>query len=515
MAATSATRRLPSGLTTSKFHAAVDSWAEVLGSQNVFTSEEALLPYAVSLDPSGDVYPAAVLRPANTAEVQRVVEVANVYRIPLHAISRGRQHGLGLATAVSAGCVTVDLGRLDRIIDYDEDLGLVVIEPGVTFTQLYAHLRDHDAPYWISPISGPSDASVIGNALDKGAGYTPLGNHFANLIGLEVVLGDGRLLVTGDGALKGVKTLYTHKGGCGPMLDQLFAQSNYGIVTRAGVWLMPAPPGARGFVFTFPESHDVARAVDVAGKLKLVGAIPSTVSIANDQFCIAVAAKTPFSTGTPGQPPLAEGSLPGLRADYGVGAWNVVGSVYGPATDLESRISQLHEKFAATGPVGYLSEEEASDNKAFGYRFSLARGIPDETELAIYNLHTKGSSLYFLPSVPFQGVYAEEAMRLSRAICVKHGFAYTVQFLCSPRSMRNTQPLVFDSSDAQSRERVQSCFAELIDAFGAAGYLVSRPPTHFQERVMNGLGLHAELSASIKRVFDPNCILDPGRYGIR
>lgn len=494
--------------------AALDGFADAVGEANVYRTPDELLPYAVSLDPAGDVFPAAVVRPADTEEVRRVVEAANRHRVPLHPISRGRQHGLGMATAVAAGYVTVDLGRMDRILAYDAELGLVVLEPGVTFAQLYAYLRERDAPYWISPISGPVDASVLGNALDKGAGYTPVGNHFANLVGLEVVLGDGRVLVTGDGALAGAKTLYTHKGGCGPMLDQLFAQSNYGIVTRAGVWLMPAPPGARGFVFSFPEHDDVERAVDVAGRLKLTGAIPSTVSIANDQLCVAVATSRPFASGTPGRPPLDE-SLPELRERFGVGAWNVVGCLYGPPAELEARAAKLHEAFAATGPVRYVSEEEASGNKAFAYRFAVAKGIPDETEVDVYNLHANGSSLYFLPSIPFLGRNAREATELSRSVCSKHGFAYTAQFLCSPRSMRNTQPVVFDSTDDEARARVRACFTELVDVFHDAGYLVSRAPTHFQEQVMDELGLHAELARGIKRVFDPNGILDPGRYGIR
>ena len=449
-ATVSATRRLPPDVGPRAFDAALDGFADAVGSAHVLQLDDELLPYAVSLDPAGDVFPAAVVRPADTDEVGRVVEVANRYRIPLHPISRGLQHGLGLATAVSPACVTVDLSRMDRIVEYDAELGFAVIQPGVTFRQLYEYLRDLDAPYWISPISGPVDASVIGNALDKGAGYTPLGNHFANLIGLEVVLGDGRVLLTGDGALDGAKTLYTHKGGCGPMLDQLFAQSNYGIVTRAAVWLMPAPPDARGFVFSFPRADDVARAAAVAGRLKLTGAIPSTVSIANDQFCVAVATPRAFPCGTPGRPPL-DGSLAKLRDAFGVGAWNVIGCVYGPTAELAGRVRSLHDAFAATGPVRYLAEEEASENKAFGYRFALAKGIPDETETDVYNLHENGSSLYFLPSVPFLGPHARAVTELARGVCSRHGFAYTSQFLCSPRSMRNTQPIVFDSCNPPRR----------------------------------------------------------------
>ena len=505
----SVTRRLPARVSASSFDAAIAAFVEVVGAAHVLHDDDELLPYAVSLDPAGDVFPSAVVRPANADEVRGIVLAANEHRVPLHPISRGRQHGLGLATAVEPAAVTVDLGRMDAVCEYDAELGYVVIEPGVTFAQLYAYLRERDAPYWLSPTSGPVDASVIGNALDKGAGYTPLGFHFGNLIGLEVVLGDGRVLVTGDGALPGAKTVYTHKGGCGPMLDQLFAQSNYGIVTRAGLLLMPAPPGARGFVFSFAEDEDVVRAVDVAGRLKLVGAIPSTVSIANDLFCIGVATSEPFPS------PVADAERPELRRRFGVGAWNVVGCLYGAPDELEARVEKLHGAFAATGPVTYLREEEAAGNKAFGYRFAIAKGIPDATETDVYNLHPNGSSLYFLPTIPFVGRHAREATQLSREVCTRYGFSHTTQFLCSPRSMRKTQPVIFDSADADSRTRVQECFRELIDVFHTAGYLISRPPTHYQEHVMAGLGLHAELSSMLKRVFDPNGILAPGRYGIR
>lgn len=506
---------LPRNVGSGAFDDAVRAFRDAIGNEWVLVGRDDLLPYAVNLDPAGDVFPSAVVKPRSAQEVQDLVTIANRYRIPLYPISRGRQHGLGMATAVDPGNVIVYLGRMNEIVDYDAELGYVVLEPGVTFQQLYEFLRDRDAPFWISPISGPIDASVVANALDKGAGYTPAGFHFGNLIGLEIVLGDGRILTTGDGALPGARTVYTHKGGFGPLLDGLFAQANYGIVVRAGVWLMPAPPGARGFVFSFPEDADIGRAVDVAGRMKLTGAIPSTVSIANDLFCIAVETQEPIPFRGPGESPVSEGQLRKLRQQHDVGAWNVVGCLYGPPQELAGRVNRLYTAFAETGPVRYLDEEEASGRKAFGYRFDIAKGIPNEQEVDVYHLHANGSSMYFLPAVPFLGREAERAVELSRSICTRFGFSYTCQFLGSPRSMRNTQPLIFDSLDPDSRRRVQECFATLAREFQAAGYLISRPPTSMQDEVMSGLGFHSELTAAIKQVFDPNGILAPGRYGIR
>ena len=487
----------------------------IVGAEWFSQAPATLLPYAVNINPAGDVFPCAVIRPKDITEIQSIVDIANRDRIPIYPISRGLQHGLGMATAVDAGNLLLDLGRMDRILHFDPNIGLVVLEPGVTFKQLYDFLEAEQAPYWMSPTSGPVEASVIGNALDKGAGYIPVGNHFANLIGLEVVLGDGRLLVTGDGALEGAKSAYTHKGGCGPMIDGLFAQSNYGIVAKAGVWLMPKPPGARSFVIQVPEYDDIERLVEVGGSLKLRGAIPSTVSIVNDLFSIGIETTHPFAFKGPGESPITPTELVALRRRHRVGAWNLFGCIYGPPNELESRVSSIADAFAKTGPTTFLSEEQAQEQKTFEFRIDLAKGIPRADEVDVYGLHPNGASFYFLPSVPFLGRNAGEVMRASQAVCMEYGFSYTSQFLGSPRSMRNTQPIIFDSADPGSRERAVACFTELVERFERLGYLVSRPPTAFQERVMEGLGTYGEICSAIKSVFDPNGIIAPGRYGLR
>ena len=75
------------------------------------------------------------------------------------------------------------------------------------------------------------------------------------------MLGNGEVLRTGDGALdsKDLMNWHTSKYSFGPILDGLFTQSNYGIVTRMGVWLLPRPPAVRSFHFTFPDDDDLRR----------------------------------------------------------------------------------------------------------------------------------------------------------------------------------------------------------------------------------------------------------------
>src|SRR5665213_753187 len=91
---------------------------------------------------------------------------------------------------------------------------------------------------WSSPACW---GSVIGNTLDHGVGYTPYGEHTASQCGMEIVLANGDVIRTGMGAMTGNRTWQTYKKGFGPSADGLFMQSNFGIVTKMGMWLLPRP----------------------------------------------------------------------------------------------------------------------------------------------------------------------------------------------------------------------------------------------------------------------------------
>ena len=130
-------------------------------------------------------------------------------------------------------------------IEFDAELGTVLLEPGVGFYDLYDYIQRHNLPYWLST-PGNSWGSVMGNALDRGVGYTPYGEHTKNICGLEVVMPDGEVVRTGMGAFSGAPTWQAYQYGFGPSWDQMFVQSNFGIVTKMGMWLMPEPESLMG-----------------------------------------------------------------------------------------------------------------------------------------------------------------------------------------------------------------------------------------------------------------------------
>jgi hypothetical protein len=90
---------------------------------------------------------------------------------------------------------------------------------------------------------------------------------------MEVVLPNGEVMRTGMGALPGNNTWQLFPYGFGPYSDGIFTQSNFGIVTKMGVWLMPPPAGFQVFLFTFPREEDLHALVETIRPLRIANVI--------------------------------------------------------------------------------------------------------------------------------------------------------------------------------------------------------------------------------------------------
>jgi len=155
----------------------------------------------------------AAVAPAQVEQVQQIVGIANRYRIPLYAISTGRNLGYGGSAPNLSGSVVVDLKRMNRILEVNTREGYMIVEPGVSFIELQRYFDEHGIDY-VPSAPGPGWGSPIGNALDRGAGF-PYGDNFAAVKSLEVVLANGDVLRTGRGALEDPRLWPLYKYGLG------------------------------------------------------------------------------------------------------------------------------------------------------------------------------------------------------------------------------------------------------------------------------------------------------------
>src|SRR5688500_9272303 len=146
---------------------------------------------------------------------------------------------------------------MNRILEVNEELCYAVIESGVTQGQLYDHLARSNPGLWMDASGAGRGASIVGNILERGFGHTRYGDHSLTTCGMKIVLSDGRILDTGLGHYDNAKAARAYRYGAGPFLDGLFTQSNLGVVTQVGVWLMPKPEAFTAFFVSAPRADDL------------------------------------------------------------------------------------------------------------------------------------------------------------------------------------------------------------------------------------------------------------------
>ena len=135
----------PSGLGERDFKTALRRIADVVGDQWVFSSDEDVALYRDAYSPlwgeKEERVASAAVAPISVEQIQAIVAIANDYRLPLYPISTGRNLTYGGSAPVYSGSVVLDLKRMNRILDVNERDKTCLVEPGVSYYDMYRHLR--------------------------------------------------------------------------------------------------------------------------------------------------------------------------------------------------------------------------------------------------------------------------------------------------------------------------------------------------------------------------------------
>lgn len=481
---------------------AIERFGTVVGADHVQSKPADLAAYAHPMTPieTAGHAPAAVVSPASVAEIQALLRIAGEAQVPLWPVSTGRNFGYGSTLVARPGTVLLELRRMNRILDLDPVLGTVLVEPGVTYQMLHERLAQDRLDWWLDfPAPGPL-VGPIGNTLERGGGTTAYFDHLAHSCGFEVVLADGSVVRTGMGGVKGTTAWQSYRYGYGPWLDGIFTQSNFGIVTKMGLQLMPKPEVARTFLASWPGSGDVAKAVDAIRPLRLDGTIGNNGTFLNDTLALTSRRRSEVYRG-PGAIPRA--AIEAARAP-GMGAWLYTYSLYGRA-----------DRVAA---------DERAVSEALGHAgATVIPNVPDPMQVGVLGLETftlfdwigGGGLAWFSPVCPARGSEAAAQMALAQQIMEQHGIDFMTGATMDGREMLNVMPLVFDRTDRNATAMADACLRALYAAFGARGWGFYRVGIGYMDQAA---AIHGDAQRAInrrlKRALDPGNILAPGKSGI-
>lgn len=321
--------------------AVLDELIAVLGSDRVVVDDRVddfKDPYWI---PGDDTYlGSAVVYPTSVEEVQEVMRIANRHGVPVWPHGQGRG-GYGGPSPVVRGSIQISLRRMDRVLEINEELAYAVVEPGVRWFDLYDAIEAGGHSLQVS-IPDLGWGSVIGNSMDNGLTYMPYGADFQLLCGLEVVLPTGELVRTGMGAIPGNKAWHTYRRGLGPSFGEMFSQSNYGIVVKAGVWLQRKPEAYAPLALTVADETDLEILIDTLRDLLLEGTLTGVPMV--------MSTSTTISTADAPPPPADFIDEAGVGADteeHGAVAWAVRTALWGRRAVVDAKLDRIREMWKA------------------------------------------------------------------------------------------------------------------------------------------------------------------------
>ncbi len=526
---------------------ALQAWRAALGQDAVVTGEQALSPYRRCT--SGATRSVlAILRPRDTQEVIRAVEVAARFGLPLHPISTGHNWGYGTALAAAQGTVVVDLSAMRAIQEFDEELGVVTVEPGVTQGDLAAFLAERDAPFLVPVTGAGPSCSLLGNALERGYGITPIADHASAIMALDAVLADGNVYrpVLADLGAPLAAQVFRH--GLGPYLNGLFLQAGNGIVTRMTLALARRPPAVQAFVMSVKESAAIEEVV--GGIREVLRAMPGTmggINLMNARRLLAMSVPYPAGRLAP------DGLIPHdvideLKRERDIAEWTVYGTLYGTKASVAAARAEVRRclkplarrllfvsrplanalgSFAARLP-GRWSRRFGTAARMLASSLQLVEGEPNETALALaywgaakpppdgmpLDPARDGCGLiWYSPLVPMRPEVVRRYLDFVVATLRKHAVEPLVTLTSlSERCFDSSVPLLFDRNSQAATQRAQGCYLDLLESGRRLGFMPYRVHVDAMPWLTGQASVHWDLAARVKSALDPQGILAPGRY---
>ncbi len=520
---------------------AIDRWRTLLGTDHLIV-DPAALDRAAGATFRTSKRVTAILRPGSRDEVSDCVRIANRLQIPLYPVSTGKNWGYGSGAPTADACI-LDLSRMNRILEFDEKLAYVTVEPGVTQRQLFDFLAERKARLWMDATGASPDCSIIGNTVERGFGHTPYGDHFAHVCGLEAVLANGEVINTGFARFPGSKAGPVYRWGVGPVLDGLFSQSNFGVVTRMTVWLMPAPEHFEACFFRCDRDEDLPRLIDALRPLRLNGTLPSAAHIANDYKVMAGTQIYPWAE-MKDRTPLTPEDMASFRKKLNCGVWNGSAGLYGTRAQvaearrllrqalrglvskmqfLDDRKLELAARFAK--PYGLVTGWDITRAlELVRPVFGLMKGIPTDRPLrSCYwrkrsipeqmDVDRDGCGLLWCsPMAPLDGAHAAAISAITYRVLLAHGFEPMISItLLTERAIGCVVSIGYDREIPGEDERAAACHRELLTELNAAAYVPYRLGLDSMDQMRTPDGFNTLLK-TLKDSVDPHGILAPGRY---
>lgn len=466
---------------------------DIVGAKNVLDDQETLELYSKDQSLAPPKKPAAVVKPKSAEEVQELVAFANKTLTPLVPVS-SCIHFYG-ATLPEQGGVIVDLSGMNKILEIDPLNRKVKIEPGVTWHQLQEALKEHDQMP-LNPLFPHPETSALTSSLEREPMLIPKYEYGDPVLTMQISLGNGQLFKTGTASDDHCEGAYPEGPGIDFYRFFLGAQGTMGIVSWLNIKTEYRPKNQKAFFVPFNDLQDAAEPI-----YKIQRRHVGNECFVLNNFLLAslLCEKYPkdFDKLLDELPPYTL----------------VVVLAGAPRRPLE-RIAYEEEALMEIGAdLKFEAKKTVSGIAGLELRIlDLLRNLPSKEPHWKTVFKNSTQDIFFITTMDRAQSYVD----MAHGYAASYGLSLNeigvyLQPLERGRACQVTFSLPCDTACEKDRERIGSLHRELSQALVNEGAFFTRPYGPWADMVYRHATTYTATLKELKRVFDPNNILNPGK----
>ena len=452
----------------------------VVGEKRFFEGESIDPNYAHDEMPIyGKYYPEVAVDVESTEEVSEIMKICSANRIPVTC--RGAGTGLVGGCVPLAGGVVLCTRRMNRILEYDMDNLVVRIQPGVLLKDLAADALTHGLMY--PPDPGEKTATVGGNISTNAGGMRAVkyGVTRDYVLALTVVLADGRIVELG-------KSVCKTSSGYSLLHLMIGSEGTLGIITEMTMKLIPNPLCDISCLVPF---RDVESCIHFVPKIKMANLDPQSIEFMDADIVTSSAA----FTGNP--------IFPETVNNEDVGASVLVTFVGSDEDELDQKLIRLGKIAEDAGALDVLVVATTSTKKAaWSARSSFLTAIEADTKLidemdVVVPVDKIPAFLIYIRKLGEEG-----GIRIRN---FGHAGDGNLHIYCCSNDLEEAE---FKKRVKIIMDKAYTTCAELEGQVSGEHSIGHAKMVYLKESVGEDV---FKLMGEIKKVFDPNYILNPGK----
>lgn len=446
---------------------------EIVGEDNYFEDKMDAICYSYDATHLNGESPILALYPENTEQVAEIMKIA--YAENLHVIPRGAASGIAGSFVPSVpGALIIDVKRMNKILEIDKENLTATVEAGVVTQDLHMEVEKLGLLYPPDPAS--MKVSTMGGNVATNAGGprgVKYGNTLAYVLGLEVVLADGRILKTGNKCVK---------QSSGYNFSKLFvgSEGTLGIITKVIVKLVPKPESTRTMLAIFDRVEDASQAVS---NIIAKGIIPARLEMMDNKMIELLEAFR--QTGYPRD---AEAVL--------------VIEVDGEAIVLEAQMEKIRQACEETNVRTFQAARDAKQADELW-----------ESRRAAYGVSSRAKPSCMVEDVTVPRTKFPEIIKKIQEISERYNIDTVI---LAHAGDGNTHPLILtDYKNKEELARVDKALEEIaLEGLRLGGTLsgehgIGLLKKNWMRHEHNEVGL--AMMRAVKGAFDPKGLLNPGK----